>query len=164
MRHMAGRVGTAFDEERLKIYRRPGGIEIRNLSDKAEVQREIAAHKPDLVVIGPIYKMYRRQPNETYEDSADSAMAVLDDLRTRYKFALVMEHHAAKGKAGERDLTPMGSQRWMAWPEIGISLYKDKVDETMLNVKRFRGDRLQGVTWPDRIVRHRTLLVEGIWD
>lgn len=164
MKHMAARVGVAFDEERLKVYRRPGGIEIRNLSDKAEVQREIAAHKPDLVVIGPIYKMYRRQPNETYEDSADSAMAVLDDLRTRYKFALVMEHHAAKGKAGERDLTPMGSQRWMAWPEIGISLYKDKVDETMLNVKRFRGDRLQGVTWPDRIVRHRTLLVEGIWD
>lgn len=164
MNMIAEKAGTSFDEERLKFFRRPGGIEIRSLADKAEIQREIAAHKPDLVCIGPIYKMYRRGANETYEDSADSAMAVLDDLRTKYGFALIMEHHAAKGKAGERELTPMGSQRWMAWPEVGISLYKDTVDPTMMHVKRYRGDRLQGVSWPDRIVRDRTWLVDGIWD
>lgn len=164
MQMMRERAGADFNEERLKFFRRPGGIEIRSLSDKAEVQREIASHRPDLVCIGPIYKMYRRGANETYEDSADAAMAVLDELRTKYEFALVMEHHAAKGKAGERELTPMGSQRWMAWPEIGISLYKDSTDPTMLHVKRYRGDRLQGVSWPDRIIRDRTWLVDGIWD
>jgi hypothetical protein len=154
-----------YDPERLKIFRRPGGIDIRKISDRADVQREIAAHRPELVCIGPIYKMYRRAGNESYEDSADEAMAVLDDLRTKYGFALVMEHHAAKGKQGEkRDLSPMGSQRWMAWPEVGISLYKDIYDPTIMNVRRYRGDRLTGVNWPDRIVRDKTWLVDGIWD
>lgn len=154
-----------YDPERFRIWRRPGGIEIRRMADRAELQREIAAHRPELVCIGPIYKMYRRNANESYEDSADEAMAVLDDLRTKYEFALVMEHHAAKGKQGERrDLTPMGSQRWMAWPEIGISLYKDQNDPTIMHVKRYRGDRLTGVNWPDRIVRDRVWLVDGVWD
>jgi replicative DNA helicase len=164
MNMLCERVGGNYDESRLKFFRRPGGIEIRKLSDLAEIQREIASHRPELVCIGPIYKMYRRGPNETYEDSADGAMAVLDKLRTTYNFALVMEHHAAKGAKGERELTPMGSQRWMAWPETGISLYKDNVDKTMLHVKRFRGDRLQGVDWPDRIIRDRQFLFDGVWD
>jgi replicative DNA helicase len=155
----------SFDTERLRFWRKPGGIDIRRLSDKAELLREIAFHRPELVLIGPIYKMYRRGANETYEDSADEAMAVLDELRTKYEFALVMEHHAAKGKSGERrDLSPMGSQRWMAWPEAGISLYKDTQDPTMLHVKRFRGDRLQGIDWPDTIMRDRTWLIEGLWN
>lgn len=158
--------GEQYDPERLRFFRRPGGMNIRNLQDKADLQREIAYHRPELVCIGPIYKMYRRTSGESYEDSADEAMAVLDELRTKYEFALVMEHHAAKGKSGEtRDLSPMGSQRWMAWPEIGISLYKDKNDPTTLNVRRYRGDRLTGVAWPDRIVRNNSgWLVDGVWD
>jgi hypothetical protein len=165
MTHLQELSGDLFDTERLRFWRRPGGIEIRNLSDKAELQREIAFHKPNLVCIGPVYKMYRRGSGESYEDSADEAMAILDYLRMKYGFALIMEHHAAKGKPGERrELSPMGSQRWMAWPEIGISLYKDLRDPTMLHVKRYRGDRLQGVDWPDRIMRNKSWLVEGSWD
>ena len=154
-----------YDPERFRIWRKPGGINIRRLADRAALQREIAFHRPELVCIGPIYKMYQRKGGESYEDSADEAMSVLDDLRTKYEFALYMEHHAAKGKSGEgRDLAPMGSQRWMAWPEIGISLYKDKQDPTSFDVKRFRGDRLSGVRWPDRLVRDRTFLVDGVWE
>ena len=155
---------SGYDSERFRLFRKPGGMEIRRLADRAELQREIAAHRPDLVCIGPIYKMYRRGANESYEDSADEAMAVLDDLRTKYEFALLMEHHAAKGKSGERrELSPMGSQRWMAWPEIGISLYKDTSDPTVLHVKRYRGDRLSGVSWPDKLVRDKTWLLDGVW-
>ncbi len=153
-----------FDVERLKIWRKPGGIDIRRLSDRAELQREIAAHQPDLVCIGPVYKMYRRKGNESYEDSADDAMAVLDDLRVKYKFALLLEHHAAKGKPGEkREMAPMGSQRWMAWPEGGISLEVEKHDPTVVNVKRFRGDRLSGIEWPDVITRDPQWIFTGTW-
>jgi hypothetical protein len=163
-RHLRMSDVDGYDDERFRIWRKPGGIEIRRLSDRAELQREIAFHRPDLVCIGPIYKMYRRGNNESYEDSADEAMSVLDALRTKYGFALILEHHAAKGRAGEkRDLTPMGSQRWMAWPEIGISLYKDSEDPTVLNVQRYRGDRLTGVDWPTTIVRDKTWLLDGVW-
>ena len=161
---MHNQLGADYDEDRFRIWRRPGGINIRRLADRAALQREIAYHRPELVCIGPIYKMYQRKGGESYEDSADEAMSVLDDLRTRYGFALFMEHHAAKGKQGEgRDLTPMGSQRWMAWPEIGISLYRDKNDPTTFDVKRFRGDRLSGINWPDRISRNKMFLIDGIW-
>ena len=154
-----------YDAERFRIWRRPGGINIRRLADRAALQREIAFHQPELVTIGPIYKMYQRKGGESYEDSADEAMHVLDDLRTKYNFALYMEHHAAKGKQGEgRDLSPMGSQRWMAWPEIGISLYRDKQNPTEFIVKRFRGDRLSGVNWPTKITRNPQWLVDGVWD
>ena len=155
----------SYSSERLRFWRKPGGIDIRKLSDRAELQREIAFHKPTLVCIGPVYKLYQRRHGESYEDSTDEAMQVLDHLRTKYEFALLMEHHAPKGKPGEkRELTPFGSQRWLAWPEIGISLRKDKNDPTILNVSRYRGDRLMGVEWPDNIVRDKTWLIDGQWE
>jgi len=154
-----------YDPDRFRIWRKPGGIDIRKRLDRAELEREIAFQRPELVCAGPVYKSYQRNSNESYEDSADEAMAVWDRLRIKYGFALVLEHHAAKGGQGQkREMTPMGSQRWMAWPEIGISLYKDENDPTVSHVKRYRGDRLAGVNWPDKIIHNREFLVNGIWD
>ena len=152
-----------FDSSRFKLYRKPGGIDIRRASDRSDLQREIAAHRPDLVCIGPVYKMYQKKNGETYEDSADDAMRILDNLRFKYNFALLLEHHATKGEKGNREMSPFGSQRWMAWPEAGVSLYTDKADPTIIHVKRFRGDRLKGVEWPDTITRDRVFMVQGTW-
>lgn len=51
----------------------------------------------------------------------------------------------------------------MAWPEIGISLYRDKQNPTEFDVRRFRGDRLSGVNWPDKITRNPQWLVDGVY-
>jgi hypothetical protein len=154
-----------YDAERMRFTRWPGGINIRRLSDRAELEREIAFHRPDMVCIGPIYKMFQKESGEQYEDAAEGVMRVLDHLRMKYKFALILEHHAAKGKPGERrELGPMGSQRWMAWPEVGLSLRPRKDDPTVLDIERFRGDRLSGVNWPNRIIRDRNWLIDGIYD
>ena len=153
-----------YDPTRFKIFRRPGGIDLRKSKDKADLRREIDAHQPDLVCIGPVIKMYQRKGGESYEESADAAMYELDQLRVRYGFALMLEHHAAKGHQGSREMTPFGSQRWMSWPEACKSLYSDKIDPTIVRVDTFRGDRLQGIAWPNRITRDREWIVSGIWD
>jgi RecA-family ATPase len=154
-----------YDPSRLKVWRRPGGINIRNQRDRADLQREIINHQPDLVCLGPIYKMYSGGGSERLEESTEDAMRILDDLRTRYNFALLLEHHAPKGQAGtKREMTPFGSQRWLAWPEVGVSLYQVKNDERTVEVRRFRGDRLGNVAWPDRIKRNPQTIISGAWD
>jgi replicative DNA helicase len=165
MRYLRDADPEIYDEERLKIWRRPGGINLRTQRDRADLQREIIAHQPDLVVLGPVYKAYQRASSESYEESAFEFMDVLDHLRIDYGFALVLEHHAAKGSPGQkRDMNPFGSQRFLAWPEIGISLYTDKTDPRITKVRRFRGDRLANVGWPDSVVRDSNTIISGKWD
>ena len=153
-----------YDPTRFKIFRRPGGIDLRKAKDKSDLRREIDAHRPDLVLIGPVIKMYQRKGGESYEESADAAMYELDQLRVRYGFALMLEHHAAKGHQGQRELTPFGSQRWMSWPDAGKSLTPDRDDPTLLRVSTFRGDRLAGIQWPNKIIRDKEWLINGVWD
>ena len=156
---------SIYDEERLKIWRRPGGINLRSQRDRADIQREIIHHQPNMVCIGPVYKMYARSSSESYEESADDVMRILDEFRTKYNFGLILEHHAPKGQAGQkRDMTPFGSQRWLAWPEVGVSLYPDKNDPRRVSVRRFRGDRLSNVVWPDQLVRDQDTIIKGHWD
>ena len=125
--------------------------------------RELRAQEPQLVVAGPVYKLGRRRQGESYEDAAEGVQQVLDDLRTRFGFALVLEHHAPKGEHGSRELAPFGSQRWLAWPELGLGLqpYVERDSTRGLRVQRFRGDRMASA-WPDRLVRdEETGLFQG---
>jgi hypothetical protein len=93
------------------------------------------------------------------EDEAEEVQHILDDLRVRYDFALVIEHHAPKGNHDNRDLVPFGSQRWMAWPELGITLRKMDdstadmpATDRWLEVGRYREDRY-ACPWPTQLRR-----------
>jgi hypothetical protein len=154
--------GDAFEPERCKVWSRPGGLDLRTPRDRGDLVREIRDQRPQLVVAGPVYKLGRRHEGESYEDAAEGMLAVLDDLRTRFDFALVLEHHAPKPLAGKRDMLPFGSQRWMAWPELGITL-KEKDTGPELELGRFRGDRLTA-WWPDRLERGTVWPWQGVWD
>jgi hypothetical protein len=152
-----------YQDDMFRIWHRQGGMDIRNRQDRADLQREIAFQKPKLVCIGPLYKMFSRHPGESYEEAADDVLNILDKLRTKYGFALVIEHHAAKGQSGsKRALDPMGSQRWMAWPEMNIALepeegagYRLKVDVKKSRLRHF---------WPDHLDRDGQWLFTGCWD
>lgn len=152
-----------YQDNMFGIWHRQGGIDIRNRQDRADLQREIAFQKPKLVCIGPLYKMFTRKPGESYEEAADDVLNILDKLRTKYGFALVIEHHAAKGQSGsKRALDPMGSQRWMAWPEMNIALepeegagYRLKVDVRKSRLRHF---------WPDHLDRDGQWLFTAVYD
>ncbi len=152
---------AAYDAGRCKVWSRPGGLDLRDPRDRADFTRELRAHRPQLVAMGPVYKLGRRRERESYEDAAEGVLSVLDALRTRFGFALLLEHHAPKGQGGARELAPFGSQRWLAWPELGLSLRAEEAS-TNLSVGRFRGDRLQ-CDWPDRLERGQAWPFVGVW-
>jgi replicative DNA helicase len=155
-------VGMRYDAERCRIWSRPGGLDLRDARDRADLVREIRHQAPQLVVAGPLYKLGPRRDGESYEEAAEGIQRVLDDLRMRFGFALLLEHHAPKPTKGVRDLLPFGSQRWLAWPELGITL-KQYRSSSELELGRFRGDRL-AASWPDRLVRGREWPFEGRWE
>ena len=134
------------------ILHRPAGIDLRQTSAQVYLEKALQFVQPAILCIGPIYKAARKQRNENWEDATLDLLAVLDDFRTRFHCALIMEHHAPKGSAGIRDLMPFGSSAWLRWPDYGIRLEPDGTDRNgnpvRLNVGTFRGSRME-VEWPD---------------
>jgi hypothetical protein len=121
-------------------------IDITNGTELAAVHRLIDEHKPDLLFIGPLYKLVPRAIMT--DDDATPLIVALDGLRER-GVALVMEAHAGKstGPGGERDLAPRGSSALMGWPEFGMGIRRLESDPTFAKVVRWRGDR-DGRDWP----------------
>lgn len=152
-------------DDRAWIWHRPAGINLRTRADRATLETIVANLRPDLVCMGPLYKAYRVLARENDELAAGEVQSALDDLRTRYQFGLVLEHHAPKKQAGVRELTPYGSSLWLRWPEQGIKLRPDPHPErpTSLLVERWRQDRVDAA-WPDRLDRGDVWPWEGYWE
>lgn len=135
------------------LWHRPGGIDLRRRVDRLAFEDVLRRRRPSLVALGPLYKAYQRKSSENDEQVAGEVQAILDDLRTRFGFALLLEHHAPHAAAGSaRDLRPYGSSLWLRWPEFGLKLIPDKDDKNVLNIGRWREDRIHA-DWPDALVR-----------
>lgn len=151
-----------YTEHRAHLWHRPGGVNLRTRAGRADFEAVLAHVQPDLVCLGPLYKAYRRAPNENDEAASDHVQGILDELRTRYRFALLLEHHAPKKQAGVRDIEPYGSSYWLRWPEIGLGLIPEDDQNSELRVKRWRGDRLPN-SWPDSLHRSKPWPWAGRW-
>ncbi len=105
----------------LRIITRPGGIDVTKRTDTRWLAGQLSATRPDLLIAGPLYKMFPAD-DKSWEKGAAAVTATLDDLRTRVGFSLVLETHAPQAAGGrQRDLRPIGSSLWLRWPEFGIS-------------------------------------------
>lgn len=126
-------------------------VDITRGTHLAEVHRLVDRHKPDILFIGPLYKLVPRAINN--DDDAAPLIVALDSLRDR-GIALVMEAHAghALGAGGERDLRPRGSSALLGWPEFGMGLRPVTDDPDMVSVVRWRGDR-DSRDWPRHMRR-----------
>lgn len=153
---------SSYDSSRAWLWHRPGGINLRSRRDRSEFEAVLVHSQPDLVCLGPIYKAYRVEARESDEQAASEVMAVFDDLRTRYGFALMLEHHAPKGSGGSRDLMPYGSSLWLRWPEIGLKLEAAEETNEVMTLGRWRGDRLEN-DWPYQIQRSNPWPWQGRW-
>lgn len=148
-------------EDRFHIFRREQGFNLRNRTQRAEFEQMLVETRPDIVMAGPFYKLFRRAPREDLEQSTTELLEILDDFRIRYNFALMLEAHAAKASGGGyREMNPRGSAVLMGWPEFGITL--EVVGNPMpgeqhivIDVGRFRSDR-EPADWPDQIERGDT--------
>ena len=169
LKRLAGRalpvVGEDGDPiETCWLLHHPEGLYLRRRSDRAQLEAALEQVRPQLVCMGPIYKAHERLQGEGPEDAAEQTLRVLDELRTRFGFALVLEHHAPLGQSGQpREMRPFGSQRWSAWPEFGLTMKADGAD--VRNVGRYRLDRVaQGESvWPKTLHRGNPHLGEWSW-
>jgi replicative DNA helicase len=132
-------------------------LDLTNERDLGAVHRLVDEHEPDLLVIGPLYRLIPRAINS--DDDAAPLLTALDGLRAR-GLALVMEAHAghASGANGLRDLRPRGSAALMGWPEfgLGLRLQVDDGDPTVrAELVRWRGDRDERA-WPNLMRRGGT--------
>jgi hypothetical protein len=134
---------------------KPDGLDLLKASDRLIIEEHIEKTKPQLVVIGPLYKAFVDPGGRTSESVAVEVAKYLDYLRTTYGCALWMEHHAPLGSSmSTRDLRPFGSAVWSRWPEFGISLTPDFTASMpyVYDVKHFRGARDER-HWPTKITR-----------
>lgn len=128
--------------EQMFIDTKPAGIDLLSGRDVSWLEHSISALSPDLLVLGPLYKLHHRDPSE--ETSAREVAWVIDGLRERYGFGLLTEAHAGNSSdmQGNRVMRPIGSSLWRRWPEFGFGLRRAKDDPG-----KARAERVDVVAW-----------------
>lgn len=157
VREMSGRAALlGLADPRQEVHISAGKrIDITKGSHLSEIHRLVDIHKPDMLMIGPLYKLVPRAINN--DDDAAPLIVALDSLRDR-GLSLIMEAHAGKASNldGERDLRPRGSAALLGWPEFGFGLKPIQGDLDSVALSRWRGDRDQR-DWPKKLRRG------GVW-
>jgi hypothetical protein len=138
--------GGKLDPSRLRIELRTAGLDLTTEADRDWLLDTARHVHPDLLLIGPIYKLANGDPTE--EKSAKPVAMALDAVRAEIDCAVILEAHAAKAPSGQRKRPhePYGWSGWLRWPEVGIWL--DKTGE----LTPWRGAREER-EWPDKLER-----------
>ena len=147
--------GFPVPEGAFRIIQKPAGIDLTRDDDAAWLMERVTAHKPDLLVIGPFYRLHAADMNE--EKSARKVVSVLDAVRVKADCALITEAHAGHGAGTDRSVRPTGSSLLLRWPEFGYGLKPatDQADEhghfRVMAVKAWRGPREERA-WPAEVM------------
>lgn len=128
-------------------------MDITQPDTQARIHRWIDEVKPDLLLLGPLYRVTRGSLND--DDAVAPVLHALDGIRAR-DIAMLIELHAghARGERGERDLRPRGSSALLGWPEFGLGIRAEKElrdgARKVSTLIRWRGDRDRR-EWPKRL-------------
>lgn len=134
-----------------------GRLDVLKPDDLGMIHRKIDELKPDIVFVGPLYRITKGGMNGEIE--AMEAIAALDTIRDR-GVALLMEAHSGHAREGDRRATrPRGSSALLGWPEFGMGIRPmldpvtkmDMPNEFELNA--WRGARDADRDWPTHLRR-----------
>lgn len=145
----------------LRFVIRPEGISLTEPRELARMEQAVTATAPDLLVIGPMYRLSRIDVRD--EQAAKELTDTIDLLRVRHHLTVVIETHAGHGtnNSGTRQLRPLGSSLFMRWPEFGYGLRPHSSvahDEhpSLVEVGAWRGARDER-NWP-KLLKHGGVL------
>lgn len=141
--------GENLDPDNFRIEVKTEGLDLTNRHDARWLFERVAVNRPDIVTIGPVYKLHASDPID--EMPARAVAKVLDEIRSRYGCALFIEAHSAKG-GGKRSLMPFGASLWLRWPEFGYGIRATKADPNRFKFEEWRGPR-DVREWPEAIRR-----------
>lgn len=157
---------TAFgrwDPARLAVTPLTGGVDLTTPAGRMRVAEAIREFRPDLVVAGPVDKMYRDK-GQGAEELHSQVTDFWDDMTARYEITVWLEHHAPKGGSnGDRLWTPKGWGGYMGWPEFGFTLARVPNKPGLYRLGRFRGDRERGRCWPVKLEQNTAPLPSFPW-
>lgn len=156
-RHLGADVGELIPLSCIVDQQR--NLDVSKERDLSAIHDLVDTHQPDIVFIGPLYKITSRALQT--DDEATPVLRALDSIRARGA-ALVMEAHAGVPGQQGRDLRPRGSAALLGWPEFGIGLAVDKdylpfqqdpdnFKNRKVDLTRWRGDRDTERVWPKSI-------------
>lgn len=135
----------------LRLIFRPAGIDLGGAEADWLAER-VKAHAPDVLFIGPLYRMHRGNLNE--EMVARHITIILDRIRVDNQCAMVIEAHSghAMGEDGSRSVRPTGSSLLLRWPEFGYGIRPNKDDcdsgrRNVVDLVPWRGARDER-SWP----------------
>ena len=140
-----------LDPDRLVISVVPEGIDLMHREGLDALDDLIARVEPDLVAVGPLYKLASGDPKD--EEQAQAVRKALDHYRATYDCAFLIEAHQpyATGGSTKRPLRPYGASLWSRWPEFGIALCGEPAAPTV-DIKHWRGARDER-DWPSVLTR-----------
>lgn len=143
--------GRPLERTWFGIECRPQGLDLTKPADRSWFMRRVEQVRPQLLLVGPIYRLHAGDPNS--EELARKISAVVDEARATANCAVVMEAHSPQGNGfGPRSVRPVGSSLWLRWPEFGYGLrpVEDQASAEKDRACRFvpwRGARDQR-SWP----------------
>lgn len=143
---------TQTDPTQRVLIDTPGRVNILRDRDLSRIHQTIDAWQPDLVILGPLYRMSPKSLNT--DDEAAPFLAALDTITAR-GCAVIIEAHAGHSQSGvgrqqQRDLRPRGSSALLGWPEFGLGLRG--LGGGLADLEPWRGHREQRA-WPTRMRR-----------
>jgi hypothetical protein len=136
----------------MRLIHRPEGIDLTRDEDVAWLMERVHAYKPELLYIGPLYRLHATDIND--ETAARKVTAVLDLARARADCALIIEGHSPHGGGGEsRPVRPIGSSLFRRWPEFGYGISPATDDNPCKEVviRPWRGARDER-HWPRSLI------------
>lgn len=140
-------------EGMFRIVHRPGGINVLRVDDAEFIYERVTAYRPDLLVVGPLYKMHAIDANE--ELAARALVHILDLALEICQSALIVEAHSPHGTP--RSLRPRGSSLFMGWPDFGYGIYVPEPpkgeprNKRRVKVDAWRGPR-EDYGWPKELM------------
>lgn len=151
MEHARRLGGPMRHRERLRFLARQAGFDLGLRADRDLLIEEAMHAQAELVVIGPLYKLFTPSPSDPSDVAAKRVTQAIDTLISEVRCAVVIEHHAPFGEGRDRVMRPFGSTIWQRWPDTGIGLAADD-QPGWYRVTRFREDR-DARAWPRRLWR-----------
>ncbi len=110
---------------------------------------------PDVIILGPAYKLMRGDPQK--DSDVLALLQVIDEVRVKHDAAVFIETHSPHGIDGNRPVRPYGSSVWLRWPEIGFGIrqsahvqYNAQNRPVELEIVGWRGQR-EYRDWPTDI-------------
>jgi RecA-family ATPase len=137
--------GDDYDPTRFRVIPQSQGINLLESEYREWFYGRIEANKPDLVIVGPLYRMAEGDP--TSEADARIVAGTLDVARVKFGVSVIVEAHSpyASGNA-KRPHRPYGASLWSRWPDFGLHLSETGT------LSHWRGPRDER-KWPEMLQR-----------